>query len=196
MEKPFFGIIFAVFFKIKNDKKMKKILLLTIFLGVLLTSCASVSVSSDFDREAHFPQYRTFAFLKEGIDKVEISDLDKKRILRSIEAELTKKGLTITDNNPDVLVNFFTKERERQDVYNNIGFGWGWGPFWSSTAYNISSPRTEGTLFIDIINAEKKDLIWQGKGVGTLSNYNKDERINQFVAEILKQYPPQIKTKK
>lgn len=175
---------------------MKKILLLTIILGSLLTSCASVSVSSDFDREVYFPQFRTFAFLKEGIDKVEISDLDKKRILRSIEAELTKKGLTLTDNNPDILVNFFTKERERQDIYNNVGFGWGWGPFWGGTSYNVSPPRTEGTLFIDIISAEKKDLIWQGKGVGALSNYDKDERINQFVAEILKQYPPQVKSKK
>lgn len=162
----------------------------TIFV---LTSCASVRVSSDFDRQANFPEYKTFAFLKEGIDKVEISDLDKKRILRNIEAELTKKGLTLTTENPDILVNFFTKERERQEIYNNIGFGWGWGPFGFGTGYNVSQPITEGTLFIDIINAEKKDLIWQGKGVGTLSDYNKEDRVAQFVAEILKQYPPQTK---
>lgn len=168
---------------------MKQFLVTAVAI-LLFSSCASVRVSSDFDREANFPNYKTFAFLKEGIDKVEISDLDKKRILRSIEAELTKKGLTLNSENPDILVNFFTKERERQEVYNNIGFGWGWGPFGFGTGYNISNPITEGTLFIDIINAEKKDLIWQGKGVGTLSDYNKDERISQFVAEILKQYPP------
>ena len=61
-------------------------------LGLLLTSCASIQVSSDFDSKAPFAQYKTYAFLKEGIDKAEISDLDKKRILRSIEKQMSEKG--------------------------------------------------------------------------------------------------------
>lgn len=175
---------------------MKSIVMTSLAVFCLfLTSCGGVRVSSDFDSQAPFSQYKTFAFLKEGVDKVEISDLDKKRILRSIEHELSKKGMTLTEENPDVFVNFFTKSQQRQEVYNNIGFGWGWGPFGFGTGYNISQPVTEGTLFIDIINAEKKDLVWQGKGSGVLSDYNKEERIAQFVSQILKQYPPQPRRK-
>ena len=41
-------------------------------------------------------------------------------------------------------------------------------------------------------NAERKDLVWQGKGSGTVTeNMNKkEERINKFVREILAIYPP------
>jgi len=170
-----------------------KIILLFIGAIGLLTSCASVRVTSDYDSKANFPESKTFAFFKEGIDKVEISDLDKKRILRSIEQEMNKKGLTLSET-PDLLINFFTKARERQEVYTNVGFGWGWGPFWGNSV-SVSPVRTEGSLFIDFIDANKKDLIWQGKGVGIISEYanNRDERISTFVSEILKQYPPEEK---
>ena len=62
--------------------------------ATVLTSCAGIQVSSDYDSKAPFAQYKTFAFLKEGIDKAEVSDLDKKRILRSIESRMLEKGYT------------------------------------------------------------------------------------------------------
>jgi hypothetical protein len=170
---------------------MKSILSITL-ISLLLFSCAGVQVSSDYDSRASFPQYKTFAFLKEGIDKAEISDLDKKRILRSIEAEMIKKGYTLSEN-PDIFINFFTRERERQDLYQSVGIGWGWGPVWGSSV-QVSPAVTEGVLLIDIIDGKKKDLIWQGKGAGILSERaNKDEQIHKFVSEILKQYPPEEK---
>jgi hypothetical protein len=43
-----------------------------------------------------------------------------------------------------------------------------------------------------LIDAKTKQLVWQGKGKGGISEYskNRDERIDVFVAEILKNYPP------
>ena len=52
---------------------------------------------------------------------------------------------------------------------------------------------TEGTLFIDIIDASKKELIWQGIGSGALAFRNiekREDRIKEFVKEILEKYPP------
>ena len=91
----------------------------TVFLSLFLFSCAGVQVTSDYDSKADFTRYKTFAFLKEGVDKAEVSDLDKKRILRSIEEEMVKKGYTLSEQ-PDVFVNFFTRERERQDIYQSV----------------------------------------------------------------------------
>ncbi|MEM6540402.1 MAG: DUF4136 domain-containing protein, partial [Bacteroidota bacterium] len=106
---------------------MKKIssLLLPILALVFLSSCVSVRVISDYDREARFNTYKTYAYYKTGIDKAQISDLDKKRILTAIDAEMASKGFVKSDR-PDLLVSIFTKEREQVDVYNN-NFGWGWG---------------------------------------------------------------------
>ncbi|MDB4402921.1 DUF4136 domain-containing protein, partial [Algibacter sp.] len=66
-------------------KKFIKTLPLLALL-ILLSSCSSVKVAADYDKEAKFNDYKTFAFFKTGIDKAEISDLDKRRILRAIEA--------------------------------------------------------------------------------------------------------------
>ena len=88
--------------------KSIKITLALLLLGLVFTSCNTVRVASDYDREVDFGQYGSFAFFKPGIDKAEISDLDKKRILRAIEAELLAKGFTKSED-PDLLVSIFTK---------------------------------------------------------------------------------------
>lgn len=181
---------------------------------LFLSSCTSVRVLSDYDREADFNEYKSYAFYKTGIDKAQISDLDKKRILRAIEAEMANRGFTKSDN-PDILVSIFTKEKEEVDIYNNAwggawgwggGWGWGWGGFgpgwgwggwgpgWGWGGGPMASTRTEGSLYIDLIDAGSKELVWQGKGVGNLGNIEniekKEERIREFVSEILMQYPP------
>jgi len=166
---------------------------------MVATSCSSVRVTADYDKNAQFSQFKTFAFYKPGIDKAEISDLDKRRILRAIETELLAKGYTKSEN-PDMLVSIFTKSQQRVDVYNNAwGYGgWGWGGFgpgwgWGWNQQPSVSTRTEGTLYIDFIDANKKELIWQGMGTGHLVTKNmekKEARIQEFVAKVMEKYPP------
>ncbi len=185
--------------------KIAKLLALPVLTILLFSSCTSVRVLSDYDTNADFNTYNTYAFYKTGIDKAQISDLDKKRILRAIENEMNSRGFTKSEN-PDILVSIFTKEREQVDVYNNYwggGFGWGWNPYFHGGPRgmmgmyggNQVSTRTEGSLYIDLIDAKDKQLVWQGKGVGSLYQTKnikkKEQRINEFVSEILQAYPPQ-----
>ena len=143
---------------------MKTLKILPLFLLFFLISCSSVKVNSDYDKKVDFTQFKTFAFYKKGIDKVEISDLDKKRILHSIDDVMTTKGFSKSET-PDILVNIFTKEREQVDVNQfNSGWGYGWGYGWNPYFWggNTSVNRyTEGTLYIDLIDAKKKELICQ-----------------------------------
>ena len=172
--------------------KTLKTLIVLIFTGFMV-SCSSVRVTSDYDKSVDYSQYKTYAFYKDGIDKVKIHDLDKKRILKAIETELKAKGMTSSEN-PDVLVNIFTEATERVDVNNwNYGFGWGFGPFGMGMNNSTISRTTEGPLYIDLIDGKKKELVWQGVGEGFLTkNINKkEERINEFVNKILAKYPPQ-----
>ena len=177
---------------------MKTLKILPLFLLFFLISCSSVKVNSDYDKKVDFTQFKTFAFYKKGIDKVEISDLDKKRILHSIDDVMTTKGFSKSET-PDILVNIFTKEREQVNVNQfNSGWGYGWGYGWNPYFWggNTSVNRyTEGTLYIDLIDAKKKELIWQGEGEGVLTKdtNKKDEAIKEFVTKILEQYPPKKK---
>ena len=88
---------------------MKHLISIITFL-LLLTSCSSVRVVTDFDSSANFSQYNSFAFSKSQINKLEISDLDKKRILSSIEMQMQNKGYLLS-NNPDLIINIDTKSR-------------------------------------------------------------------------------------
>ena len=173
---------------------MRKLnILLLILLSTTLLSCTSVKVSSDYDEQTNFNNYKTFAFFKTGIDKAEINDLDKRRILRAIDAEMQTKGFSKSES-PDLLVSIFTKSQERLDVNrNNFGWGFGWGFYGASFGSTVST-STQGTLYIDLIDAKTKELVWQGQGLGylTQSRKHKKERINEFVQEILKVYPPGI----
>ena len=181
---------------------MKFIKLLLLTLVILFSSCSAVKVAVDYDSKVDFKKYKTFAFYKTGIDKAKISDLDKKRILRAIESELSLLGL-VKSENPDMLVSIFTKSREKVNVNQNnnfgYGFGWGWNPWmWNgmnNNSMNISQ-YTEGTLFIDFIDKQKKELVWQGVGTGALKIQNlekKEARVKEFVKEIVSKFPPQEK---
>jgi hypothetical protein len=177
---------------------MKKFTPFLYVLAFVLTSCSSIKVATDYDTKVNFSKYKTFAFFKPGIDKADVSDLDKKRILRAIESELLAQGFTKSDN-PDMLVSIFTKSRQKINVNQNnnfgYGFGWGWNPWmWNGMNNNVNvSQTTEGTLFVDFIDKEKKELVWQGIGTGALRIQNrekKEERIKLFVAEIISRFPP------
>lgn len=184
------------------SKKLLKFLPIVI-IALTISSCSSVRVAADYDKNAEFDNYKTFAFFKTGIDKAEISDLDKRRILRAIEKELMAQGYTKSEN-PDLLVSIFTKSTQRVNVYNNAwgwgnwgwggwgGFGPGWGWGWNQPSV---STRTEGVLYVDLIDANKKELVWQGMGTGLLTQKSvekKEEKINEFVTKIMEKYPPQL----
>jgi hypothetical protein len=172
---------------------MKAFKFLPLILLFLVASCSSIRVTTDYDTTADFSKYKTFAFYKKGIDKAEISDLDKRRILRAVESEMLANGFTKSDE-PDLLVNIFAKSTQKVDVYNN-SYYYGWHPWYYGPNFGTQiSKYTEGTLFIDLIDANKKELAWQGIGSGALSTSGniakKEEKIKEFVAEIMAKYPP------
>jgi hypothetical protein len=175
--------------------KFFKITAVLLLLAVGMTSCNTVKVASDYDQNVDFNQYKSFAFFKPGIDKADISDLDKKRILRAIEEEMISKGFTKSEE-PDLLVSIFTKTKENINIYQNnrfgYGYGWGWYPWYWGAGQNTVSTTSEGTLYIDLIDSEGKELVWQGMGTAALAKEvnKKQERISEIVEKIFEKYPP------
>ena len=169
-------------------KNSSKLLILLVSLTYL--SCSSVRVSSDYNSEINFSSYKTYAFSKKGIDKAQINELDKKRILKALEIELSSLGLRKNSIDPDVVVSIFTAANEEINInnsYNSLGYSY--GPWYDFNYSNYST--TQGTLFIDIIDYKKNELVWQGIGKGYISedSSKKEEQIKSFVNKILLQYP-------
>lgn len=176
---------------------MKLFKLLPLLSLFVLASCSSVQVATDYDNTVNFSQFKTYAFMKNGVDKINISDLDKKRILKAIDTEMTAKGFTKSEN-PDLLINLFTDAKQVVNVDTFHGgwvYGmyrpWGWNPWMMGHGYQSVSTSTQGILYIDVLKATNKELIWQGKGTGylTTKQSKKEERIKEFVTKVLETFP-------
>jgi len=99
----------------------------------------------------------------------------------------------VKSKTPDLLVSINTTAKEKVYV-NSMNYGyWGWNPWSFGPNFNTVSSHTEGALYIDLIDGNTKQLVWQGKGNGGITEYTKDrdERIGLFVTEILNTYPPE-----
>ena len=63
---------------------MKKIFSITL-ISILLISCKSIKVASDYDSQVDFNNYKTYAFYKPGIDELEISSDYLMKALRVLD---------------------------------------------------------------------------------------------------------------
>src|SRR5215510_5659001 len=120
-----------------------------LLLLVVVGSCGpSLKVSSDFDKEANFGQYKTFALYNPDKINDQISQLNKTRITNAIKNEMAKKGFQESESSPDLLVNTVAIFKDKVAVSSNTnyyGYGglyrpyyWGGGMGVSSTTnYNV-----------------------------------------------------------
>lgn len=176
---------------------MKKLFLI-VTIGISAASCSSVQVSSDFDREANFASYKTYAFTKEA-QELPISDLNRRRVLDAVANELAAKGFSQSDQ-ADVWIDMHVAAERKQSAtatsspgYYGAGYRYGWGGGFSTTTINVEN-YVEGTLFVDMIDASKKQLVWQGRAVGTIdpnaTPQKREANINSAVKQIFTKYPP------
>lgn len=172
--------------------------LITLLGGIfilLLSSCTTVRVATDYDRNVSFDQYKSFAFHQKGLDELKMNDLDKRRVVKAISNQLTQKGLSAAnnENTADLIINISAKKNTRIDVDTHPWYNpwWGFGPYWGNYDNRIREYK-EGTLILDFVDAQNNMLVWQGIGEGlNVSDLeNKAERIPKAIEEILSEYPP------
>ncbi|WP_316832234.1 DUF4136 domain-containing protein [Pedobacter aquatilis] len=174
-------------------------LLMLIAVVIAFSGCSSLRTASDYDKSVDFNAYKTYNFYDKGIARVKLNNLDKRRLMAAVEAEMNAKGFTKSDR-PDLLVNLVVVAREKTDFYGPAyygGWGWGWGwrggwGGWGGWGSNYVNQYIEGTIIIDFLDPAKKILFWHGQGAGfNLDNFSKrEQRLYTGVKEILAQYPP------
>ena len=104
-------------------------LLMLFTIGIAFVGCSSLRTVSDVDKDVNLSVYKTYNFYDKGLEKIRLNNLDKRRLMAAVEAEMNVKGFTKADK-PDMLVNLVVVARERADIYDSGfygGLGWGWG---------------------------------------------------------------------
>ncbi len=186
---------------------MKK-LLLFIFLGSIFTSCSSVKIKSDYDKNIDFTQYKTLEYYgwADDSDKI-LNRFDKERMEEAAGNEFKKRGMEFVKSGGDLVVALFIVTQDKTQVtatttgyggyggyggYYGYGPGWGYGGGMSSsyTTYN-EYDYTVGTLAISVYDAKKEQLVWEGIAEGEINDnpQKREKNIPTTIAKIMAMYP-------
>jgi hypothetical protein len=164
--------------------------------GSLLTGCASVRVSSDYDRGASFSSYRTYAWLpREHVHPQ--NPLAVRHTQEAIEAEMQSKGYRLVEDpaSADFVVDFTLGAKERLDIQSypvSYRGPWIWGRGYYGDRIDVRTYR-EGTLAIDIFDARTHQPVWTGRATKELSRADLDHSqapIREATTAVLAAFPP------
>ncbi len=164
--------------------------------AALAAGCATVQIQTDYDQEAHFSRYATFAYMGEDarpLKRLEhqgpaTRSLVQKRLKRATSEALTSKGFSQVDRSrADLLVAFHLSVRHQVDVTDlPYRTPQRWGYRTHVTHYDV------GTLVIDLIDRRAHQLVWRGTASGVMnkSNLSRREHIDKSIAQIMALFPP------
>ena len=170
-----------------------------ILISLVLTGCATVRVAVNYDEAVDFGSYRTFYFVKPqpkqaggpGRRMVQ-NPLFTKDVMQEIKPHLESKGYVEATRREetDLLVVFYAAVQNRRDWVAPTYRVGRWGRVWRTSPGHVVNYK-EGTLVIDMVDAKKKELVWQGVGTGVLDRMNPQANLADSAKEILERFPPQ-----
>lgn len=155
-------------------------------------------VRVDFDHATHFSGYKTYRWVHSAdIPSPEgqfPNQLMQERVVGFIDEALSARGFKRVTTGGDLLVNWGINVTELPQftTFSNgagPGWGWGWGSGFSTTNVQISY---EGTLVIDIVDPQKKQLVFQGTSAQAISSRpeKNTKKLAKAVNEVFEKYPP------
>jgi hypothetical protein len=171
---------------------MKKIIALLIL--IVLMACSSIKVSYDYDRQADFSKYKTYAFSEESMD-MGLDQLNRDRVIDAVKNQMALKGF-IQSHTPEVVVDIHVKgEKKTTATATTTGTPrmYRYGGY--ATTQVTYDEYIEGTMFITLVDKAEDKIIWQGIGTKTIdenaSPEKREESINSSVEKIMANYPPE-----
>jgi hypothetical protein len=172
---------------------------IAISLALVCTALPGLAsqVRVDFDHGVHFSGYKTYSWAPDPAQDVLFpNQIMSERIAGDIEEALAAKGLKRVASGGDLLVSYGVAVKEVPQFttfYDGPGWGWGWGwpgGFATTTVQTIY----EGTLVLNMVDARRKQLVFQGTSTETISSRpaKNTRKMAKAVNEIFEKYPPQL----
>jgi len=191
--------------KLINEVMMKNaILKMTVLAAVLaVAGCASgPTVTGESLPGVNMSAYKTYGWITPlATDKAGYSTIVTSNLKRAVQNEMSIRGFVYDAANPDLQINFFTNVENRTETYSvpSAGVGYygyrgGYGYGFGVPIYNDVETRNYkvGTLSIDVVDARRKELVWEGILEGTLSKKAMEDpagAINSAVRQIFTTFP-------
>ena len=175
--------------------------LFVLALAIGLAACASgPEIRVDGDPNVNITAYRSFGFFSSvATDKAGYSTILTTRLKDATRRELEKRGYAYTDSNPELLVNFNLNVVDKTEIYSTPGspgygyYGYRSGYYGTWGGYETQITQyTEGTLTVDVVDAARKQLAWDGTAIGRVreeARKNLQPAIDKVMTQIFEKFP-------
>jgi hypothetical protein len=173
----------------------------SLLIALLVLACTAADaqkITVQYDKTADFSRFKTYAIDSAGQDNAARPML-RLMIQAAVQDDLGKLGFTKVDSNPDVYVQMYgTTDTDYTAHYHDPIYGGAIPPLNSGITlwHNIPGSVTtvvipKGTLVIDILDANKKELIWRGIAKQKLSDQKEKlvDQVNTAVEKMFQKYP-------
>jgi hypothetical protein len=161
------------------------------------------NIRVDKDPSTDLTQYKTFGYFDQvSTDKAQYSTIITERLKQATKTQLERVGYTYAAQDADLRVNFYLNVTQKQEIRSTpsatVGVGYygyrgGMYGAWGGYPYDVETVNyREGTLSIDLVDAKKNQLVWQGVAEGRVSDEarkNPGPAIDAVVAEIFRNFP-------
>jgi hypothetical protein len=175
---------------------------------IALAACATpINTRAQTDPNANLSSYHTYGFYAEpGTNRGGYSTPITGYFKNAVSREMNARGYKYTEESPDLLINFNTNVRENVDVRSTpvptygVGYGgyYGYrggmyvaGPIGYGTEVETVRYKA-GTANIDVVDAAKKQLVWEGVAEGKITDKmmkNPQATIDQVIKDMFVNYP-------
>jgi hypothetical protein len=176
--------------------------LFALAVAIGLAACASgPQIRVDGDPSANIPAYKTFGYFGSiATDKAGYSTILTGRLKSAATRELEARGYRYSESNPELLINFNVNVVDKTEIYSTPGSSMGYYGYrsgmyggWAGYPPEIESRNyRQGTLSIDVVDAARKALVWQGIAearVTTKMRENPGQTLDTIVTEVLETFP-------
>ena len=163
------------------------IALCALLLCVTSSIAVGQQVSVNYDHNASFAQYHTYAWGSNNKNQIQNSILAQVA-QQDINSAMQGKGfqMVLESQNPDIILTASGGEKE-QTSYN----AWGMRGIGGGMGGITPQQNVEATLVVSLYDAKAQSLIWRGIAQDTLSTKgNKNqEAVQKAVEKMFKQWP-------
>ena len=165
-----------------------------ILIAIIISACAPIYVSHDYEKAANFSDYKTYNFfsnIESGLNQ-----LDEKRLVKALDNKLAAMGLQKIEN-PSFYIDIKSDVFETQSA-NTVGVGVGGGTIGSGGGVSIGIPLAQNgetkQITVEFVDQTEIGLFWQATSQCVFKpNKNPEKRNDRFikiVEKMLSKYPP------
>jgi hypothetical protein len=163
---------------------------------VCLAGCTTIQVGVDYDRNQDFGGYLTYDWA--AVNDAEVdpridNDLLRKRLFSAVDTELAGLGFVRSGESPDFWLGWHATVESRVDV-RELGSRYGYGRGGWYDGHTQVRHYDEGTLILDVVDAERNELVWRGTAKGEVDWFaepeEKEARLQEAVQRLLAHFPP------